>query len=116
MVWLSDQKNGGVSMTLRTAMSAGHRAKAATLIFAVVLALGLSSLPALAQSTAGRVLGSVTDQSGASVAGATVVVTDTQRGTTRTLTTDASGDYVAADVVPGIYKIHVEGKGFKSVE
>jgi Carboxypeptidase regulatory-like domain/TonB dependent receptor len=114
MVWLSDQKNGGVSMTFRTAMSAGHRTKAAILI--IVVALSLTALPALAQSTAGRVLGSVTDQSGASVAGATVVVTDTQRGTTRTLTTDASGDYVAADLVPGIYKIHVEGKGFKSVE
>ncbi len=101
-------------MTFRTAMSAGHRTKAAILI--IVIALSLTALPALAQSTAGRVLGSVTDQSGASVAGATVVVTDTQRGTTRTLTTDASGDYVAADLVPGIYKIHVEGKGFKSVE
>ncbi len=103
-------------MTFRTAMSAGHRTTSTILIFAVVFALGLTSLPSLAQSTAGRVLGSITDQSGASVAGATVVVTDTQRGTTRTLTTDASGDYVAADLVPGIYKIHVEGKGFKSVE
>jgi hypothetical protein len=103
-------------MTFRTAMSAGHRTKAAILIFAAVLALCLTALPALAQSTAGRVLGSINDQSGASVAGATVVITDTQRGTTRTLTTDASGDYVAADRVPGIYKVHVEAKGFKSVE
>jgi hypothetical protein len=74
------------------------------------------SLPALAQSTAGRVLGRVTDQSGASVAGASVIVTDTQRGTLRTLTTDATGDYVAADLIPGDYKIHVAAKGFKTVE
>jgi len=74
------------------------------------------SVPAPAQSTAGRVLGGVTDQSGASVAGATVVVTDTQRGTSRTVTTDASGDFVAADLIPGTYKIHVQAKGFKSVE
>jgi hypothetical protein len=104
-------------MTFRTAMSAGHKAKSAILIvFAVAFALGLASLPGLAQSTAGRVLGSVTDQSGASVAGATVVITDTQRGTTRTLTTDTSGDYVAADLVPGMYKVHIEAKGFKSVD
>jgi hypothetical protein len=45
-----------------------------------------------------------------------VVVTDAQRGTSRTLTTDASGDYVAPDLIPGTYKIHVEAKGFKSVE
>jgi hypothetical protein len=100
----------------RTALSAGYEAKLATPVVLLVLAVSLLSLPALAQSTAGRVLGSVTDQSGASVAGATVVVTDTQHGTSRTLVTDASGDYVAPDLIPGTYKIHVEAKGFKSAE
>ena len=95
----------------RTALSAGHEATLATRIVLLALALTLMSLPGLAQSTAGRVLGSVTDQSGASVSGATVVVTDTQRGTSRTLATDASGDYVAPDLIPGTYKIHVEAKG-----
>ena len=104
-------------MTFRsTAMSAGHETTPATRIVLLALALSLMSLPALAQSTAGRVLGRVTDQSGASVAGATVVVTDTQRGTSRTLATDTSGDYVAADLIPGDYKIHIQAKGFKSVE
>ena len=74
------------------------------------------TLPAWAQSTTGRILGTVTDQSGASIAGAQVVVTDTQRGTARTLTTDQSGSYVAADLQPGIYRIHVEAKGFKTTE
>ena len=71
--------------------------------------------PLWPRSTAGRILGTVTDQSGAAVAGATVTVTDTQRGTSRTFTTDASGDYAAPDLQPGTYKIHVEAKGFKSV-
>jgi len=104
-------------MTFRsTARSAGHETTVATRIALVVLALSLMCAPALAQSTAGRVLGSVTDQSGASVAGATVIVTDTQRGTSRTLATDSSGDYVAPDLIPGTYKIHVQAKGFKSEE
>jgi hypothetical protein len=104
-------------MTSRsTAMSAGHETTLATRIVLPALALSLISLSALAQSTAGRVLGSVTDQSGASVAGATVVITDTQRGTSRTLTTDSSGEYVAPDLIPGTYKIHVAAKGFKSTE
>jgi hypothetical protein len=104
-------------MTFRsTAMSAAHETTPATRIVLLALALSLMSLPALAQSTAGRVLGRVTDQSGASVAGATVVVTDTQRGTSRTLATDTSGDYVAADLIPGDYKTHIQAKGFKSVE
>src|SRR5882762_4591257 len=108
--------NGGVPMTFpRTAMSAVHKATSAAQII-LISVLSLMSLPALAHSTAGRVLGSISDQSGASVAGATVVVTDVERGTSRTLTTDASGDYVAADLIPGTYKIHAAAKGFKSAE
>jgi hypothetical protein len=78
--------------------------------------LMLCSLAALAQSTAGRVLGTLTDQSGASVPGATVVVTDIQRGASRTVTTDESGNYSVPDLQPGTYKVHVEAKGFKSAE
>ncbi|HZZ16327.1 MAG TPA: carboxypeptidase regulatory-like domain-containing protein, partial [Candidatus Sulfotelmatobacter sp.] len=100
----------------RAALSAVPTATLASRIVLLTAVLILSGVLAQAQSTAGRVLGSVTDQSGASVAGATVVVTDTQRGTSRTLTTDASGDYVAPDLSPGTYKIHVEAKGFKSSE
>ncbi|HWW14201.1 MAG TPA: TonB-dependent receptor [Candidatus Dormibacteraeota bacterium] len=97
-------------------MSAARETTLAIRIVLLVVALGLMTLPALAQSTAGRVLGSVTDQSGASVAGATVVIADTERGTSRTLTTDSSGEYVAPDLIPGTYKIHVAAKGFKSTE
>jgi hypothetical protein len=104
-------------MTFRsTALSAGHQTNAAARIILLILTLTLLSPFALTQSTTGRVLGSITDQSGAAVAGATVAVSDTQRGTSRTLVTDASGDYVAPDLAPGIYKIHVEAKGFKSSE
>ncbi len=93
----------------------GRMAAASRLLFATFTLL-LFSIAALAQTTAGRILGTVTDQSGAAVAGATVVVTDVQRGTIRTITTDESGAYAAPDLQPGNYKIHVEAKGFKSVE
>src|ERR1700704_4315873 len=69
-----------------------------------------------AQSTAGRVLGTVTDQSGAAVVSAKVVITDLERGTSRTLTTDEAGAYAAADLTPGNYRIQVEAKGFKTVQ
>ncbi len=45
-----------------------------------------------------------------------MVVTDVERGTSRALTTDEAGAYVAADLQPGTYKIRVESKGFKAVE
>jgi hypothetical protein len=82
----------------------------------VTLMLLAFSASAVAQSTAGRILGTLTDQSGASVPGATVVITDTQRGTSRTVATDESGNYAAPDLQPGTYKIRVEAKGFKSVD
>jgi hypothetical protein len=93
----------------------GRMTSASRLLF-VALSLIPFAASALAQSTAGRILGTLTDQSGAAVAGATVVVTDVQRGTSRTMTTDASGDYAVPDLQPGSYKIRVEAKGFKSVE
>ncbi|MGD0214502.1 MAG: TonB-dependent receptor [Terriglobales bacterium] len=82
-------------------------------IVCVVLVL---SLPVFSQTTMGRILGSVSDQSGASVAGAAVIITDVQRGTTRAVTTDASGDYSVPELQPGIYKVRAEAKGFKAVE
>src|SRR6202167_3499299 len=85
-------------------------------LFAIFSALLPFTMPALAQSTAGRILGSISDQSGATVTGATIVITDAERGTSRTLTTDEAGAYVAADLNPGTYKIHVEARGFKSLE
>src|ERR1700693_5770472 len=82
-------------------------------IVCLVLAV---AVPLISQTTTGRILGTVSDQSGATVAGAAVVVTDVQRGTTRTVATDASGDYAAAELQPGVYKVRAEAKGFKTVE
>ena len=82
-------------------------------IVCLVLAL---TVPMFSQTTSGRILGSVSDQSGAGVAGAAVVVSDVQRGTTRAVATDDSGNYVAAQLQPGVYKVRAEAKGFKTVE
>ena len=82
----------------------------------VTFTLLLFSVSVLAQTTTGRILGTVSDQSGAAVAGASVTVADLQRGTSRTLTTDGSGGYSAPELQPGTYKIRVEAKGFKTTE
>jgi hypothetical protein len=50
------------------------------------------------------------------MAGATVTVTDTQRGVARTLTADQSGEYNASNLLPSTYSIRAEAKGFKTVE
>lgn len=80
------------------------------------LLLMVAAGPVFSQTTTGRILGEVSDQSGASLAGATVTVTDMQRGTTRIATTDASGNYAVPSLTPGVYKVRAESKGFKAVE
>src|SRR5580704_4927861 len=83
---------------------------------AAALALPLLCLPAFSQANNGRILGNVLDQSGGSVAGATVTITDVERGISQTLTTDDAGAYNAPNLTPGTYTIKVEYKGFRSVE
>jgi len=79
------------------------------LVFAV-------AVPLTSQTTTGRILGTVRDQSGAALPAATVTVTDVQRGITRTVTTDDSGEYVVPNLTPGIYTVRAESRGFKTVE
>ena len=90
-------------------------AKTIQLLGGALLVL-LLSVPAFSQGNTGRILGSVFDQSGGTVAGATVSVIDTERGITRTLTTDDAGEYNAPNLTPGNYLVRVEAKGFKKLE
>ena len=76
----------------------------------------LISLPLFSQANAGRILGSVTDQTGGVMAGAAVTVTDVQRGISRILTTDQAGEYAAPGLLPGTYTVRVEANGFKTSE
>jgi len=62
-------------------LSNGDRMTAAVRFLLTTFMLVLLSASGLAQSTAGRILGTVTDQTGFAVTGATVVVADSQRGT-----------------------------------
>lgn len=45
-----------------------------------------------------------------------MTVTDTERGTTRTLTTDDAGEYNAPELIPGTYTVKGEFRGFKATE
>src|SRR5579863_174633 len=76
----------------------------------------LLSVPAFSQGNTGRILGTVTDQSGGVIAGATVTVVDTERGVSRTLTTDDAGEYNAPNLTPSTYAVRAEAKGFKKLE
>jgi carboxypeptidase family protein len=89
--------------------------KAAQLVCGAMAVL-LLCLPLFSQGNAGRILGTVVDQSGGTVAGATVTVIDTDRGVTKTLVTNDAGEYNAPNLTPGNYKVRAEAKGFKIIE
>jgi hypothetical protein len=80
--------------------------------FASALIL-VGAAPAPAQSTA-TLQGTVTDAQNAAIPGATVVVRNTATGGTRTITTDRTGNYVAASLPPGPYRVDVKLEGFGS--
>ena len=87
-----------------------------TLSLITTLLAVLLTTPAQAQGNAGRILGSVADQSGGVLVGASVTITDVQRGITRALNTDDAGQYLAPNLLPGEYSIRAEAKGYKVVE
>ena len=66
---------------------------------------------AMGQSTS-QLNGNVTDPSGANVAGAKIVLTDTATGYQRTATSNSSGLYQFLDVPPGNYRLKADAKGF----
>jgi hypothetical protein len=85
-------------------------------VLGVMFGVLLLCLPAFSQGNAGRITGTVTDTTGGTISGATVSVVDTERGVTRTLTTDDAGLYNAPNLTPGNYTVRAEAKGFKKLE
>ncbi len=82
-------------------------------VFAL-LSIGAAS-QADGQTLKGTLLGTVTDSSGAVVPGARVTLTDTEKAISRTSSTNASGNYVFANLDPGPYRVEIEQTDFKKV-
>lgn len=83
--------------------------------FLAALALvSAASILALAQAdvTSATVRGTVTDQQGSAVAGATVTAKNIEQGTTRSDTTNADGEFRILALRPGLYEINVQAQGF----
>ncbi len=69
---------------------------------------------ALAQAVYGSIIGTITDSTGAVVPNATVTVTDTAKGTSTTVQSDADGQYRAQHLIPDTYTVSVEAANFKT--
>lgn len=77
-----------------------------------VCLIGLSGV--LAQTALTSLHGTVTDQTGAIISGATVTITEPDTGAKAVATTDERGNYTFAQITPGKYTILVEANGFTS--
>lgn len=84
-------------------------------MFVAALCLFLGSAVAFAQTGAtGTLTGVVTDSSGASIAGATVEVTDSGTKKVRTVTTNGEGGFTIPLLDPGAYEVKVTAPQFKT--
>ncbi|MGH9939216.1 MAG: TonB-dependent receptor domain-containing protein, partial [Blastocatellia bacterium] len=58
--------------------------------------------------------GTIADQNGAVIAGATITASNKATGAERTGVTDSGGYYRIAGLTPGVYRVKIEAKGFAS--
>jgi hypothetical protein len=94
--------------------------KFAKCVLAQVIGIGLAlagGYAAAQSSVSGSISGTVMDSSQAVIHGATVTITNTDRGEQiRVLTTNASGFYIAESLPLGNYTVKITDAGFKAEE
>lgn len=91
-------------------------------VFSVVIAMAvpivafnlMSSLAYGQASSSSDAVGRITDQTGASVPGATVHLINNATGAERTTKTNDSGDWSIPNIPPANYRVRVEKEGFKT--
>ena len=91
--------------------------KKMVVVLGVFLAIGFCSftaVPAYSQVTGATLSGTVTDASGAVVAGATVSAKNTATGISKDTTSDSSGLYSIPNLPAGDYEVRVTAKGFST--
>src|ERR1700747_1940002 len=86
------------------------------LSMAILLGLSLAAFftPVMGEAVNGAFVGTITDSTGASVAGAKVTITEQNQNVSRSATTNDNGFYSFPDVPPGLYKVTAEKTGFKT--
>jgi hypothetical protein len=85
----------------------------------LTFALGImlfATTPAVAQQGTANVGGSVLDQGGGVLPGATLIITNEDTGAVREVVTTADGSYFASQMVPGRYRVMSKMSGFKALE
>jgi Carboxypeptidase regulatory-like domain/TonB dependent receptor len=116
---IDDIDFGGFEMNFLSSKFAGSfglavRRSVSHLAFLIAAIFVIFAGQALAQEA--TIVGTVTDPSGAAVAGASITITNNETGIARTLPTGGDGQYVAPDLAIGRYVVRAAAPGFKAAE
>ena len=85
-----------------------------TQIFSLMTLLLCFTFAVLGQTSSGRIQGTVTDQAGGIIAGASVKITHVDTNREVSVQTNDEGNYVALSLTPGRYSIEVTQNNFKT--
>jgi hypothetical protein len=88
--------------------------KAHNLLAAILIVVG--TIGVQAQTDTARVLGTVTDPTGAAIPGAMITIVNLQNNTTVSVKSGTAGDFAATALTPGNYKASAKATGFGSQE
>src|SRR5579859_2135756 len=93
-----------------------HTVKRRDLRLLLSLLLTITLFTAVAAAQEATIVGTVMDTQGAAIPNATLVITNTDTGIARTVTTAADGQYVVPDLHIGHYLVRAQVTGFKIAE
>ncbi|MDQ3258258.1 MAG: carboxypeptidase-like regulatory domain-containing protein, partial [Acidobacteriota bacterium] len=85
-------------------------------VLSVLLVLLTLATVNFAQESRATLTGRVSDQAGAAVPNATVIIKNQQTNIETTVTTGDEGNYTVTALQPGRYTVSVESQGFKRAE
>src|SRR5258708_34849368 len=91
-----------------------HRVAVSVLIILAIASLSASQ--AYAQVSGATLSGTVTDPSGAVIAGARVSIANKATGVVHDVTTDSAGFYLAPNLQPGPYDVTASASGFSTAK
>ena len=94
------------------AFSKAGRLNDAFVVITLALAMSLGAGVTFAQSTSSSIIGTVTDESGAAIPGASVAVTNVGTQEERTVETNERGDYAVTALDIGLYEVAATMEGF----
>src|SRR5260370_31637600 len=110
--WESDRKFGEEIMSMKFGRP-GNRIRHQTALFLGMVLLAIVALGSAAQGQeAGRILGIITDPTGAVVPNATIAVKNLGTNAVRTVTSGTSGAYIVPGLEPAQYELTITAAGF----